>query len=171
MKISHRWIRVAAVVGSGGLLSAQVAWAQVSPDSLAAIKKQAEQVKVFAHRLSKSTRQALSGGAQNLIALAERWEEIEPLLRQAAKGKGKPERPAPLARTRVSDPSTDLSFSAVAGFTQSETSTAWCGDTVVVGFNDSGSFFESNIPFAGGLSFQGSHVLPTGGPLSAIWDF
>lgn len=43
----------------------------------------------------------------------------------------------------VSDPSTDVALSRLAGFVQSETSTAWCGGTVVVAYNDSGSFLET----------------------------
>ena len=38
---------------------------------------------------------------------------------------------------QVSNLDFDLVFSRVGGFTQSTTSTAWCGRTVVVGFNDS----------------------------------
>ena len=52
----------------------------------------------------------------------------------------------------ISNPSTDFLFSLMAGFTQSETSTAWCGNHVVVGFNDSGSFFESLLFGPGGAS-------------------
>jgi hypothetical protein len=43
----------------------------------------------------------------------------------------------------------------VSGFTQSETATAWCGSTVVVGFNDSGSIAESILLGPGGVSFNG----------------
>lgn len=43
----------------------------------------------------------------------------------------------------------------LSGFTQSETHTGWCGNNVVVGFNDSGSFFESLVAAVGGLSFNG----------------
>ena len=43
----------------------------------------------------------------------------------------------------MSDLSTDFLFSVLAGFTQSETSTAWCGKNVMVGFKDSGSLPES----------------------------
>src|SRR5262249_282127 len=49
-------------------------------------------------------------------------------------------------------------FSLMAGFTQSETSTAWCGNHVVVGFNDSGSFFESLLFGPGGASFSGASI-------------
>ena len=51
---------------------------------------------------------------------------------------------------RVSDPGTDMNYGGLAGFVQSETSTAWCSPNVVVGFNDSGSQLESNF-----LSFNG----------------
>ncbi len=45
---------------------------------------------------------------------------------------------------RISDPTADfVGKSAVAGFTQATTSTAWCGSAVVVAFGDSGSAFES----------------------------
>ena len=55
----------------------------------------------------------------------------------------------------MSDPDSDFVFSVLSGFTQSETSTGWCGDNVVVGFNDSGSVLESLASGAGGLSFNG----------------
>ena len=48
-----------------------------------------------------------------------------------------------------------LFLSQDAGFTQSETSTAWCGNNVVAGYNDSGSFLESLVLSFGGLSFNG----------------
>ena len=50
----------------------------------------------------------------------------------------------------MSDPSTDLFFSVLTGFTQSA-STAWCGQVVTVGFNDSGSLPESLFFGTGGL--------------------
>ena len=55
----------------------------------------------------------------------------------------------------VNDPSTDLDFSSFEGFTQSETSTAWCGNNVVVGFNDSGSLPQTLFGGTGGLAFSG----------------
>src|SRR5205807_7794135 len=56
--------------------------------------------------------------------------------------------------SNVSDPSQD-GFSVLSGFTHSETHTAWCGDNIVVGFNDTGSFFESLLANAGGVSLNG----------------
>jgi len=58
----------------------------------------------------------------------------------------------------VSNPNTDFLSSRVTGFTQSETSTAWCGSNVVVGFNDSGSVIEtfgSLLAGINGLSVNG----------------
>jgi hypothetical protein len=62
----------------------------------------------------------------------------------------------------VNDNSHDLDFSAYATYTQSETSTARCGNQVVVGFNDSGSLFETAF-FNGGESFSGAAVSSDGG--------
>jgi hypothetical protein len=135
-----------------------VAWAQVALEQLSALKATMEQVKAFSQRLPARTRHLLSGGALNLINLAERFDQIEPGLRQAPAGLGRaPDVFPPLAvdegavgilrpkPRQVSDPSTDVAFSSFGGFTQSETATAWCGDNVVVGFNDSGSFFETSV--------------------------
>jgi hypothetical protein len=63
----------------------------------------------------------------------------------------------------VNDRSTDLLYSLLEGMTQSETSTAWCGSAVVVGFNDSGSFLESTLFGPGGLSFSGAGISTDGG--------
>ncbi len=62
----------------------------------------------------------------------------------------------------VNDRGHDLDFSAYALYTQSETSTARCGNQVVVGFNDSGSEFET-LFFNGGTSFSGAAVSSDGG--------
>ena len=61
---------------------------------------------------------------------------------------------APLSASRFGPVSSPPNFATAgtrySGFTTSETSTAWCGNNVVVGFNDSGSPFES-----GGASVVG----------------
>ena len=46
---------------------------------------------------------------------------------------------------QVSNVDFDLVFSRVAGFTQSTTSTAWCGRNVAVGFNDSTATLDSVV--------------------------
>lgn len=163
-----------ATVTAFSILEVSTARADSTPvdsASLATFQAAAKQVKAFADRLPKQQRQALSGGAQNMIQLAEQWEEIEPKLRQGVsrevglrdtlslpRGAPREERRVASRTRQVSDPGTDVLFSSFAGFTQSETSSAWCGNTVVVGFNDSGSIFESSAapPRPGiGLSFNG----------------
>jgi hypothetical protein len=57
----------------------------------------------------------------------------------------------------------DFFFSRMAGFTQSETSTAWCGSNVVVGFNDSGSINETLLFGPGGISGSGASISNDGG--------
>jgi hypothetical protein len=54
----------------------------------------------------------------------------------------------------VSDPALDP---AAQGYTQNTTSSAWCGNTIVVGYEDSGAFFRTdpNGAFGVPLSFNG----------------
>lgn len=156
---------------AGILLFVQSGWAGEAPDRLAATRARMERLKGMAQRLPERKKRQLSSGARNLFHLAERWEQIEPRLREATQkldlkqgALPSPNRgdEAPDSRIRkaaaalqVSNPSTDLFFSSFSGFTQSETSTAWCGSNAVVVFNDSGSFFESIFFGPGGVSFVG----------------
>lgn len=64
---------------------------------------------------------------------------------------------------RVNDPRTDLAFSPFAGYTQSTSSTARCGDQVVVGFNDSRAILETLFNGNGGVSFSGVATSDDGG--------
>jgi len=65
---------------------------------------------------------------------------------------------------RVSDPALDFLTSVLEGFTQSETSTAWCGNSVVVGYNDSGAFMRTAaVNPAAAQSFNGISVSANGG--------
>ena len=45
----------------------------------------------------------------------------------------------------VNDPNFDYDSTRLTGFTQSETSSAWCGNNIVVGFNDSTAFTHTAI--------------------------
>jgi hypothetical protein len=66
--------------------------------------------------------------------------------------------------SRVSDPNLDFQTSVVAGMTQSETSSGWCGDTVVAGYNDSGAFLRTaGVDPFGAASFNGVSVSANGG--------
>jgi hypothetical protein len=165
--MNRRGIGIIVLVGSLVILSEKVTWAQVAPERSTAMKQMAERVKAFAERMPESARNTLSSGALNLINLAERWDRIESHLRQARPASRpsdqliiSPDAEEALANRimapkQVSNPAIDVSSSRFAGFTQSETSTAWCGNNVVIGFNDSGSFLET-LPVPGiGLSFNG----------------
>jgi hypothetical protein len=61
----------------------------------------------------------------------------------------------PGGTTRVSDPRLDFVNSIMSGFTQSETSSAWCGNTIVAGYNDSGAFARTaGVNFNSAWSFS-----------------
>ncbi len=164
--MNRRGIGIIVLVGSLVILSAKGTWAQVAPERSTAMKQTAERVKAFAERMPESARNMLSSGALNLINLAERWDRIESHLRQARPASRPSDQPTVLpdveealanrilAPKQVSNPAIDISASRFTGFTQSETSTAWCGNNVVVGFNDSGSYLETYFS-SGGLSFNG----------------
>ena len=142
----------------------------VSPERLSAIRTQLSDVKKLLDRLPAQTRRHLSSGAQNTLQLAEHWDEIELALETGPVGTLMQRRFAlPVGRAAlddvipVSNPATDFLFSILGGFTQSETSTAWCGNNLVVGFNDSGSLLESILFGPGGSSFTGSGFSTDGG--------
>lgn len=153
MKTKHLPAFVLVVVSV--YLLAPASLAQDPPEGRELMLKNLEQL---AKRFPEERRRLLSSGALNLIHLGERNGRFrkEPAgssehvggIREEIQSLG----PAPAGF--VSDPSSDFILSRLAGFTQSETSTAWCGSRVVVGFNDSGSFLETlALPFA--LSFNG----------------
>lgn len=89
----------------------------------------------------------VSGGARSLFALARNWERIKPTLASAAEANLVTQATSALAGGEITGP-LDFSFTRMAGFTQNESSVAWCGKNVVVGFNDTGSilpsFFSAN---------------------------
>ena len=108
-------------------------------------------------------RDVLFGAARNLVAVADRWSSIRPQLEQLINVS---------AASSVADSANfanvffaggkpisnvTLGASRFSGFTQSETATAWCGSSVVVGFNDTGSEVRT-ILGAGGVSALGYSV-------------
>jgi hypothetical protein len=65
---------------------------------------------------------------------------------------------------RVSNPALDFLTSVTTGFTQSETSSAWCGNTIVAGYNDSGAFLRTaGVNFLGAWSFSSASYSNDGG--------
>ena len=88
----------------------------------------------------------LSSGTRNALNLAQHWDSFKTRM-VAAQAAGATVRP--LASTGVT--ASGLA-SRITGFTQSETSTAWCGTNAVIGFNDSGSLLETEAAALGGTS-------------------
>jgi hypothetical protein len=158
------WCTGAGTVSAQTGQGAGTASTPTAQQQLDALSQQMKRLNDLSARLPSSVKASLSGGAQNMLSLAAHWDELglsnglalnAPLPQQAAS--------APLPPGLVSDPRQDLKVSRMAGFTQNETSTAWCGSTVVVGYNDSGSFLETFPVPTIGLSFNGYSRSADGG--------
>src|SRR5713226_7051731 len=141
-----------------GILVCVPSWSQANSSNH--LKQIGENLKALGEKMPALQQRALSGAALNAIHVGEAWGRSGPPTRPSgsnlAPSGSKPSLPGALVQ--VSDPATDFLFSRLTGFTQNETSTAWCGNNVVVGFNDSGSLPESIAASGGGiigLSFNG----------------
>ncbi len=155
--------RFVAGVCATALFASSFAASQMSVEKVAATNKILQQVKATIKKLPPRHQQLLDGYA-NIGHLADAWQLYgmrltDPTFIARAKMARSSTAPPPTASVvAVSNPSTDIAYSSFGGFTQSETSTARCGNSVVVGYNDSGSVFETPFFFsgAGGQSFSGS---------------
>jgi hypothetical protein len=142
--------------------------AQTVQQRLDAVSAHLKQLQSLSAQMPAKSKDQLSAGTQHMLAIADHWNQLAPQLARNASSlsalSSQPAHPSSgaLPRGSVSDPSTDLLFSRMSGFTQSETSTAWCGHTVVVAYNDSGSFFETFFS-PRGLSFSGYASSSDGG--------
>ena len=142
---------------------ATTASAQVDAVRLKTINHRLQQQLKTYNRFPANIRQAMDGNS-NAAHIAGMFKNMipalsKPMTRPAFSALAKQQLAlASNGVSSVSDPSTDSDFSAFAGFTQSETSTAWCGSNVVVGFNDSGSYLSTLINGTGGASFSGVAV-------------
>jgi hypothetical protein len=147
-----------------GLIANSAASAQISNERLTAIRARMEHSKTFFQKIpADAQRKMLSGAALNYIQVVNKSGNLDKMMSDQAAGKAEKPQEALLTASEseigdlvpVSNPGTNFVFSVRGGFTQSETSTAWCGNNVAVGFNDSGSFIESALSGPGGLSFSG----------------
>lgn len=154
--------------------TAQTQTSPPNPARLAAIQSKLNLTKQAISQLPAPLQRSLSGAALNMLQFADRWANLD-----AGHGEGAEKRDISSSKNSfantalkssvtgdtvaVSDPFPDFLFSVEAGFTQSETSTSWCGSSVVVGFNDSGSVFESLLLGPGGVSGSGASVSIDGG--------
>ena len=156
------------------LLATSFAAAQLTVAKVAATNKTLQQVKSTISKFPPSQQKMLDGYA-NIGHLADAWQMygmrlIDPSFvarGAAARAAARAAAAAPSLGgvVAVSNPSSDVAYSSFGGFTQSETSTARCGNTVVVGYNDSGSVFTTPYFFTGtgGQSFSGSAYSTNGG--------
>jgi len=146
---------------------------RIDPDRVQGLRAQLMQSKSMLNRIPQNQRIMLSGAAQNLLQLAKNFDKAVDGLDDAPAMLGMAGNstmaasnvePTPaIGIARVSNPVTDFLFSVMGGFTQSETSTSWCRSSVVVGFNDSGSIFESLLFGSGGISLSGAAFSINGG--------
>ena len=168
---SPRLGRLVAGICAAVLLASSLTLAQLTPEQVTNTNKLLQQVQASINKLPASKQQALDGYA-NINELATAWSRFgmyltDPTFVARARAVRQGPMPAPKIPgiVPVSNPSTDIAYSSFAGFTQSETSTARCGNNVVVGFNDTGSIFET--PYyhtgSGGESFTGSSYSTNGG--------
>lgn len=141
-----------------------VSSAQVDAVRLKTINHRLQQQLKTYNRFPANIRQAMDGNS-NAAYFAGAFKNMIPALSKpmsrpafSALAKAQLAVAASSGVSSVSDNSTDLDLSGLAGFTQSETSTAWCGNNVVVGFNDSGSYLQTLVFGTGGLSFSGVAV-------------
>ena len=169
--MSHRRLTLTTALA----LTAAVGTARAADaDKAALYRAENQRLEAVLIRIPEMYRQRLSGAGRSLLArvfgpedLEERPGEEEPMqeerlvrpapsvMRRQSAAAALPAVGAAGSSRAVSDPSTDLDFSRLGGFSQSETSTAWCGDVVVVGFTDTGSLGETlGIP-GFGISFDG----------------
>jgi len=154
------------------VLASSWGWAQLSAQKVAAVDKTLQQVKHSIAKLDARHRQMLDGYA-NIAHVADAWHSFGMRLTDPS-FVGRAKRGASLKAAAVpgssglvavSNPSNDIAFSSFGGFTQSETSVARCGNSVVAGFNDSGSVFETPFFFTGtgGQAFSGAAYSRNGG--------
>ncbi len=149
--LSLLWLVAAAPVSS----------AQVDAARLNILSTRMQQQLKTYNRFPASHRQLMDGNS-NMAHVAGVLKGMEPALAKSIPRTAFSEplqarvAPAGSGVSSVSNPSTDLDFSAFEGFTQSETSTAWCGNNVVVGFNDTGSLLQTLLNgTGGGMAFSG----------------
>lgn len=159
------WTSVFSLFLLGTMLSPLLQAQVVRPDpaKLQAFQALLDEIK-SGHDLLPLNHLALLDGASHAVQMSKIFSQVAPRISKSMTRRefkeALTEANANLAT--VNDRSTDLDASAYGFFSQSETSTAKCGNQVVVGFNDTGSILESSF-FNGGSSFSGAAVSSDGG--------
>jgi hypothetical protein len=150
-------------------LTSSLGWAQMSVEKVVAVDRTLQNVKATYNKMD-ARHQKMLDGYRNMVHMADVWHQYGMRLTDPSfTARATMERhsgPPPVAGiVAASNPATDVAFTSFGGFTQSETSTARCGNHVVVGFNDSGSVFETPFFFTGtgGQAFSGAAYSTNGG--------
>ena len=168
---SPRFSRFVAGAFATAFVASSFTAAQMSVAKVAATNKILQQVKASIAKLPPQKQKLLDGYA-NIKQIADAWQKYgihltDPtFVARAQQSRTSPALPPGAGGiVPVSNPFSDVAFSSFGGFTQSETSTARCGNAVVVGYNDSGSVFETPFFFTGtgGQSFSGASYSTNGG--------
>jgi hypothetical protein len=161
-----------SIIGASTLAWGSIAWAQEIPPE---VEQKMELYQSVHESLPTNVRDRLSGSGLNLHHVMMEWDEFQSRMERASEAEGEAREGALELRedertesfdtlssfniVPVSDPDAiEDQLSAYAGFTQSETDTAKCGHTIVVGFNDSGSFIQTlfgGVSPSGSFSFNG----------------
>src|SRR5258708_4984968 len=159
-----RFTRFLAGAFATSLLASSFGWAQMSVEKVVALDRTLQHVKATYNKLDSRHQKMLDGYA-NIVHFADVWHtngmrftDTSFVARVKMGIVSASATPPAGGLIRVSNPATDVAYSSFAGFTQSETSTARCGNSVVVGFNDSGGVFETPYFYTltGGQAFNGS---------------
>jgi hypothetical protein len=176
---SNRFFRTASAIAVGILLFSGNASAQAKFDR----KTQLKQFLDASNKIPAKHRKLLSSGMQNFLNFAQRITSpngknggddggtLNGFPRASAAVKAPHSFMlkefsilGPGGTTRVSNPNLDFVDSVQAGFTQNETSSAWCGNTVVGAFNDAGAVLRTFFTNPNGaVSFNGVAVSANGG--------
>jgi len=146
------------------LIMAPIANAQVSPGKVQALQKGLDAIAASYEKFSPKQKEILDG-YRNVLHASKTLQLAAAnsgAFSRTGLGTGSGALAGPQAPGNVNARGTDQDFSGFDGVTQSETSTAVCGNQVVVGFNDSGSELQT-LTFNGGLSFSGVAVSSDGG--------
>lgn len=164
-----RFTAAASLAGILALALPVAAPAQVDAARFNKIKARLQQLHATYAKMPPAAQKMMDGNA-NAEYLYSVVNRLQPHLLKAKTNASRAQLAAALAAATgatgpvtVNDNSTDLDFSSFIGFTQSETHTAKCGNNVVVGFNDSGSYVATLLTGTGGVSFSGVAVSHNGG--------
>jgi hypothetical protein len=147
-------IFAAALLFAADASAQSAASSGVAPNRVARNKAALKKFVDATNQLSPEVRKHLSRGMQNYLRYAN--AAANGTTKAASSDHKKNGGPGFTGGTiRVSDPTLDP---AMQGYTQNTTSSAWCGNTVVVGYEDTGAFFRTDPDGAFGVPLSFNNV-------------